>query len=422
MNIDKVYRGMRKIKNNKMWSIVLIIFNSLLLVAYAYGSEFLKALNEPFSKPIFRCLWIIFMVEIAVLGNFLLLMKIGTPIHAEKIEKRFKEGGISDKNGESPILLGIEKKGKLQKYEFYSKRIPLKEFEKRKADIEIILNVEITQMKIGKDMRHIIIWGKEKSLWDKTKMIKWDDQYLSQEDFELILGENEDGIVKINLAYTPHVLFGGESGSGKSQLLQLILYEAIKKKNTEINIIDMKNGLDYQGIWSMKCNVITEQKHILDKLEEILVIMSARRTLFLKSGATQMSEYNESVDDAEKLKRIVIAFDEVAEVFDKTGLSKEEKLEHSKIIRIVAHIARQGRAYGIHLILCTQRPSAELIDGEIRSNLGIRISGRADRILSQMILDNSIASELISSEDQGVFVMKHETLFKAYYLDEQCLE
>ena len=160
----------------------------------------------------------------------------------------------------------------------------------------------------------------------------------------------------------------------------------------------------------------------MDKLEEILVIMSARRTLFLKSGATQMSEYNESVDDAEKLKRIVIAFDEVAEVFDKTGLSKEEKLEHSKIIRIVAHIARQGRAYGIHLILCTQRPSAELIDGEIRSNLGIRISGRADRILSQMILDNSIASELISSEDQGVFVMKHETLFKAYYLDKQCLE
>lgn len=277
-------------------------------------------------------------------------------------------------------------------------------------------------MKIGKDMRHIIIWGKEKSLWDKTKMIKWDDQYLSQEDFELILGENEDGIVKINLAYTPHVLLGGESGSGKSQLLQLILYEAINKKNCEINIIDMKNGLDFQGIWSMKCNVITEQKHILDKLEEILVIMSARRTLFLKSGATQMSEYNESVDDAEKLKRIVIAFDEVAEVFDKTGLSKEEKLEHSKIIRIVAHIARQGRAYGIHLILCTQRPSAELIDGEIRSNLGIRISGRADRILSQMILDNSIASELISSEDQGVFVMKHETLFKAYYLDEQCLE
>lgn len=56
MNIDKVYRGMRKIKNNKMWSIVLIIFNSLLLVAYAYGSELLKALNEPFSKPIFSCL------------------------------------------------------------------------------------------------------------------------------------------------------------------------------------------------------------------------------------------------------------------------------------------------------------------------------------------------------------------------------
>ena len=85
-------------------------------------------------------------------------------------------------------------------------------------------------------------------------------------------------------------------------------------------------------------------------------------------------------------------------------------------------ISRIGRAYGINLILCTQRPSTEIIKGEIRVNLGTHICGRADRILSQMILDNSAAAELISSEDQGVFVMKHNTLFKAYYLDEQDLE
>lgn len=122
------------------------------------------------------------------------------------------------------------------------------------------------------------------------------------------------------------------------------------------------------------------------------------------------------------VRRMVVAFDEVAEILDKTGVEKEEKKEYAKIEQLLTRISRIGRAYGINLILCTQRPSTEIIKGEIRVNLGTHICGRADRILSQMLLGNSVAEELISPEDQGVFVMKQNTLFKAYYLDEQSLE
>ena len=65
-------------------------------------------------------------------------------------------------------------------------------------------------------------------------------------------------------------------------------------------------------------------------------------------------------------------------------------------------IARQGRAFGIHLILATQRPDANLIPGQIRTNLGCRICGRADSILSQIILDSTAAADEISKEARAV--------------------
>lgn len=139
-------------------------------------------------------------------------------------------------------------------------------------------------------------------------------------------------------------------------------------------------------------------------------------------GAKAIAEYNEIVKNEKKLKRIVLVFDEVAELLDKTGISKEEREEYSKREKMLDTLARLGRACGIHLILCTQRPSADIIPGEVRSNLGIRICGRADSILSNMVLKNYGASELISEDDTGVFMTSSQKLFKAYYLDEKCLE
>lgn len=64
-----------------------------------------------------------------------------------------------------------------------------------------------------------------------------------------------------------------------------------------------------------------------------------------------------------------------------------------KIEEHITSIARLGRAFGIHLILSIQKPSADIINGQIKTNLGNRICGSADKILSQMVLENSSASE-----------------------------
>ena len=108
-------------------------------------------------------------------------------------------------------------------------------------------------------------------------------------------------------------------------------------------------------------------------------------------------------------------------MLDKTGRSKEQKELLSQIESKLSIIARQGRAFGIHLILATQRPDANLISGQLRTNLGCRICGRADSILSQIILDDTAAAEQISKDARGRFILYDGTLFQSYWFDEHCI-
>ena len=118
------------------------------------------------------------------------------------------------------------------------------------------------------------------------------------------------------------------------------------------------------------------------------------------------------------MKRLIFACDEVAEVLDKTGMDKAQSARISQIESRLATIARLGRAFGIHLILATQRPDAQLIPGQIRNNLDCRICGRAERVLSELVLDSAAAAEQIPKDARGRFLLYDGTVFQAYWLDE----
>ena len=79
----------------------------------------------------------------------------------------------------------------------------------------------------------------------------------------------------------------------------------------------------------------------------------------------------------------------------------------------------QGRAFGIHLILATQRPDANILSGQIKNNVNCRICGRADTVLSQIILDNTSAAEQIPKDARGRFLLHDATVFQAYWFDEE---
>ena len=118
------------------------------------------------------------------------------------------------------------------------------------------------------------------------------------------------------------------------------------------------------------------------------------------------------------LPRLIFACDEVAEMLDKTGADNERKKLLAQIENRLSTIARQGRAFGIHLILATQRPDATIIPGQIRNNMDFRVCGRADSVLSQIILDNTSAAEQIPKDARGRFITGDGTVFQGYLFDE----
>ena len=156
------------------------------------------------------------------------------------------------------------------------------------------------------------------------------------------------------------------------------------------------------------------------QLATILAIMEERRDILVNSSCHNIHEYNKISDH--KLNRIIIACDEAAEVLDKTALDKNQKALVSQIEKKLLKVSRQGRAFGIHLLLVTQRPSADIISGELKANMQFRVCGRCDKILSQIILDNSNGAEKVPPNGQGMFLTNRNVLFKAFYIDDSYFE
>lgn len=414
----RIQAGIYRIVKNRILLLIPIAYIIIVGFVMYKGNNVLSKLNKPFSSYLYKYIFIAIIVDIALIGMLWILTLIGTPFGAKRIEKLLSDAGFTDKLGNSPMLLSRKKINNGIELEFFSKTISLAEYEKQKDKIETALNIKIIAITFGKDMRHVIIKAISASN-DKKDIIRWSDTYLSDKDFELVLGESYFGTENIDIAVTPHILIGGGSGSGKSKLLKLMLMQSIKK-GAMVYLADFKGGVDYPSIWHKRCDIITEQKQLESQLSIILEEMEKRRELLVKSETSNIGEYKQKT--GANLQRIIVACDEIAEVLDKTGLDKSEKELVGKVESKLSTIARQGRAFGIHLILATQRPDADVLKGQIKNNIGYRVCGRADKVLSQIILDNTQGADMISPHDQGLFFTNTGVLFKAFYVVDDCLK
>ena len=162
----------------------------------------------------------------------------------------------------------------------------------------------------------------------------------------------------------------------------------------------------------------------MDALKKILSHfvqeLEARKDLLRAADCENIDRYNESGHCP--LHRMVFACDEVAAMLSRTGRSKDQLKEIDEVVDKLSLIAQQGRAFGLHLILSTQRPDANLIPGQIRSNMDCKVCGRADSVLSSIIIDSTAAADLIPKNAQGRFILNDGndgtsgTVFQAYWL------
>lgn len=416
--VIRVLSGIRNIYEFKWKAMFLVIYTLFIFYLWEFTRTHLPTFKFLSLPNLYTFIFGVFMIEIAVLGLLRILILIGTPVQSGKIERKLTEAGFVDNVGKPPMLISMKKEKNGIVIEFFSPRLSFYEYEKNQAKLETIMNIKIISIDLGKDMQHVIVKAVA-YIKSKSQFIFWDDSFLDNDEFVLKLGEGYFGDVGFDLSVIPHVLIGGGSGSGKSKLLKLILMQSIKK-GAKVYLADFKGGVDYSKVWHEKCSIIFEAEKLSNQLSEILEILEYRRRDFLECGASNIHEYNSKVDS--KMQRIIVACDEVAEVLDKTGMDKDDKTLVSQIESKLSTIARQGRAFGIHLILATQRPDADVLKGQIKNNIGMKICGRADRVLSQIILDNTEGAEKISPDDQGVFLTNTKVLFKAYYIEDDCLE
>lgn len=369
------------------------------------------------NNMVYRCLgFALLLVALVLLVE--IIIALGTPWRAAKIQEALVEAGFVSSTRMPPLLFSIRKSKQGCIYEFDTNNIPLSRWERDKEKIGAALRCQVAGVNLSPNGRRMLLHTVpiRSTL---PEMICWKNEYLSPEDFSLTLGMGLTGKLEtVDLATVPHLLIGGGTGSGKSVLAKSLLMQSLKKGATVI-LADFKGGVDYAPVWHEKCQMVFSPDTLRATLAALTVELEHRRELFVEAGTPNLAEYNKTT--GEKLPRYIFACDEVAEVLDMTGLDKAEKEVFAQILRHLSLIARQGRAFGIHLILSTQRPSADLIPGQIRTNLTLRICGRADDILSRIILDSPAAAEQIPLDAKGRFVTNMGQTFQGFLFDDGIL-
>jgi S-DNA-T family DNA segregation ATPase FtsK/SpoIIIE len=222
-----------------------------------------------------------------------------------------------------------------------------------------------------------------------------DDFLNTSYEIPLALGKDISGnIVISDLVRMPHLLIAGSTGSGKTVCINSIICSLLfnfAPTKLQLLLIDPKmvELILYEGVPHV-IDIVTDVKKAPSALQQMVKLMEERYKLFSEKRVRNIQEYN-NLEDVEKLPFVVIVIDELADLMMTAGNVVETH---------IARLTQLARAAGIHLIIATQRPSANVITGIIKANVPSRIAfAVASQIDSRVILDMSGAENLIGRGD-----------------------
>jgi S-DNA-T family DNA segregation ATPase FtsK/SpoIIIE len=197
----------------------------------------------------------------------------------------------------------------------------------------------------------------------------------------------------------PHVLIAGTTGSGKSVCTNSLIVSLMYKSGPdEVRFImvdpKMVELAPYNGIPHLLIPVVTDPKKAAGALQWAVYEMMKRYKTFSERNVKDLKGYNALAKNDETLTRlpaVVVVIDELADLM----LVAAKEVEES-----ICRVAQMGRAAGMHLVIATQRPSADVITGIMKANIPSRIAfAVASSLESRIILDTQGAEKLVGRGD-----------------------
>lgn len=260
-------------------------------------------------------------------------------------------------------------------------------------------------------------------------------------DYELpmALGKTITNEVFIaDLTKMPHLLVAGATGQGKSVGLNVIITSLLYKKHPaelKLVMIDPKKVefslyapivnhflAQVEGNEDVEEPIITDVNKVIQTLKSLCIEMDQRYDLLKKAHARNVKEYNEKFRERQLnpnnghryMPYIVVVIDEYGDLIMTAG--KEIELP-------IARIAQLARAVGIHMIIATQRPTANIITGTIKANFPARMAFKVTTgVDSKTILDRTGANQLVGKGDMLLMTGSEPVRIQCAFIDTNELE
>ena len=256
----------------------------------------------------------------------------------------------------------------------------------------------------GKDVIGIEVPNDLRETVYLKELLSKDQFKKSSSPINLSLGKDISGVpLFTDLKTAPHLMIAGTTGSGKSVFLHSIITSMLYKatpRELKFIMIDPKmlELSGYEDIPHLLHPVVTDPKKAAAALKWAVKEMETRYKLLSDIGVRDIDSYNQKIESnkdydvlTDSLPFIVIIIDELADLMF---------VAPNEIKESITRLSQMARAAGIHLIVASQRPSADVVAGLIKANFPSRISfAVSSKVDSRIILDSSGAEELLGKGD-----------------------
>jgi S-DNA-T family DNA segregation ATPase FtsK/SpoIIIE len=274
-------------------------------------------------------------------------------------------------------------------------------------------NIRIVPNMAGKDTIGVEVPNLKKEKVRLKELMTQNNAEVQKMRLPMFLGKDASGNALIqDLAAMPHMLIAGTTGSGKSVCMNSIIMSFLyTRKPDELKLVlvdpKMVEMSMFKDIPHLMCPVVTEMGKAAAILEWAVTKMDERYELLAEVGVRDIDSYNaltwdeikermkpateqEEATIPRKLPRLVFVIDELADLM----------MTNKEVEGFIVRIAQKARAVGIHLILATQRPQANVVTGLIKSNMPSRVAFKVSSGMdSRIVLDQKGAELLLGHGD-----------------------